>query len=202
MKPSHPIRCACGKFRAALAHPDLGTRAVCYCRDCQAFAHFLGLPPGMLDAAGGTEVVAVGPRSVTFIAGVEHLACMSLTPQGALRWYAACCKTPIGNTPRDPAQYHVGLIRNCLEGVGIDLAETFGPVKMRVNRRGAKHRVEPVPRHTFVAAAAGYIASVTWARVSGRYRTTPFFKPGLAGPLVEPKVLGGSEYAALMRTVE
>ena len=100
MASSHPIRCHCGKFQATVAHPEGGTRAVCYCRDCQAFAHFLGSPKDVLDSLGGTDIVAVRPRYVSFIAGVDNLVCMSLTAQGILRWYAKCCQTPIGNTPR------------------------------------------------------------------------------------------------------
>jgi hypothetical protein len=43
---------------------------VCYCRDCQAFARFLE-NPGMLDAAGGTEVVLVAPGRLRFTTGVD-----------------------------------------------------------------------------------------------------------------------------------
>jgi hypothetical protein len=89
MDNSHPIRCRCGAFRAQVSRPDLGTRAVCYCRDCQAFARFLGLPEGMLDAMGGTDIVVVRPRHVSFTQGQEQLTCMSLSETGTLRFSRA-----------------------------------------------------------------------------------------------------------------
>ena len=78
----HPIRCHCGRLQGEVSHAELGTRAVCYCRDCQAFAHFLESPQDTLDALGGTEVVAVAPRWVSFTTGTEYLVCMSLTERG------------------------------------------------------------------------------------------------------------------------
>ncbi len=140
--PRHALRCNCGSFRAVL-RPPRGTRAVCYCHDCQAFAHYLGLPEGMLDEAGGTPVVAVRPRHVVVVAGAEHLACMSLTERGMLRWYTRCCNTPIGNTPRSMRQHYLGLVHTCLEGGSAGLEASFGPVKMRVNRHGAKSPIVP-----------------------------------------------------------
>jgi len=71
-------------------------RCVCYCRDCQAFAHFLGKVDAILDERGGSEIIQVLPRNLTFTQGIELLACMRLTEKGLLRWYAACCNTPIG----------------------------------------------------------------------------------------------------------
>jgi hypothetical protein len=129
MKTSHPIRCKCGAFEAEVSRPDLGTRAICYCRDCLAFAHFLRLPQGMLDDLGGTDIVAVSPRYVKFTRGVEHLTCMSLSPNGTLRWYTSCCKTAIGNTPRDYKQSHVGLIHSGLElsGSSLDVSDLLTP---------------------------------------------------------------------------
>ena len=58
---SHPIRCRCGKLQGEISHAELGTRAVCYCHDCQAFAHFLGAAEEYFDPLGGTEIVAIAP---------------------------------------------------------------------------------------------------------------------------------------------
>ena len=67
-----PLRCECGKIRGlaeGVAQSE-GTRCVCYCGDCQAFARFLGRD-GILDGrivlismaalAGG----AIGARLLT-----------------------------------------------------------------------------------------------------------------------------------------
>jgi hypothetical protein len=201
MKTNHPIRCRCGAFEAEVYHPELGTRAICYCRDCQAFAHFLGLPDGMLDSLGGTDIVAVRPRYVKFSRGVENLTCMSLSPKGTLRWYTSCCRTPIGNTPRDYRQSHVGLVHSCLELSGASLDSSFGPVRMRVNVQGAKAKPGRNSPFGFAAAVLHYLGSLTWSRLSGKYRVNPFFVGPSGNPRVEPRVLSPSERAALLSAV-
>ena len=58
---------------------------VCYCYDCQAFAHFLVKSEEILDDRGGSEVIQVLPSNVTLTEGVEALACVRLTAKGLLR---------------------------------------------------------------------------------------------------------------------
>jgi hypothetical protein len=41
---------------------------------------------------------------------------------GLLRWYAACCKTPIGNTLPNFRASFVGLIHSCLQNAGAPIA--------------------------------------------------------------------------------
>lgn len=196
MQLTHPIRCRCGQFEAALAKPMQGTRAVCYCGDCQAFARFLGPPAGMLDDLGGTDIVAVLPRHVTFERGLEHLACMSLTPGGTLRWYVRCCNTPIGNTPRDWRRSHIGLIHSSLASGPEGLNEAFGPVRMRVNGHGARAKPPSTPRLSFLVAALRYMAATQWSRWTGGYRINPFFTAE-GQPRHEPRILSPAERAAL-----
>jgi Family of unknown function (DUF6151) len=52
----------------------------------------------ILDVHGATDVIQTSPAQLTLTQGQEFLACMRLTEKGLLRWYAACCSTPIGNT--------------------------------------------------------------------------------------------------------
>src|ERR1700760_285054 len=68
-----------------------------------------------LDARGGSDIVQVLPKNVTFLQGVNSLACMRLTDKGMVRWYASCCKTPIGNTLADYKISFIGLLHDCLE---------------------------------------------------------------------------------------
>ena len=198
MKKSHPIRCRCGSFRAELARPELGIRAVCYCRDCQAYAHFLGSPEEMLDVLGGTDIVAVQPRRIQFTHGCEHLACVSLSANGTLRWYAGCCKTPIGNTPRDAKRFHLGLVHCCLERSGASLDSSFGPVTMRVNAQSAKGKTPANSSILFTGSVLHYIASISWARCSGGWRSNPFFASSTGAPQTPVQVLNPSERAALL----
>jgi hypothetical protein len=192
----HPLRCRCGLLQGLIAQPARGTRGVCYCRDCQAYARFLGPPPGMLDSLGGTDITAVRPHRVSFTGGIEQLACMSLSPRGTLRWYAACCGTPIANTPRDWRVPHVGVPHSALEGPGApSLDASFGPVRLRVNRHGASGTPPRVSMLTTARAIAGFLGSMAITRVTGRYRRTPFFD-ARGRARVEPRILSETERAA------
>ena len=196
MPNAHPIRCRCGKLRGELALPARATHAICYCRDCRAWAHFLGPPAGMLDKLGGTELIAVSPRCVTFTAGIDQLACVSLTAKGPCRWYAACCGTAIGNTPRNIRLSQVGLVHSALDSGGEDLNAVFGPVTMQIFRDSA---IGEAPRSAALRstlAVLRWFASLLGSRVSGSYRINPFFVDGR--PRAEPRQLTEAERAKLL----
>ncbi|KFN43023.1 hypothetical protein N789_10705 [Arenimonas oryziterrae DSM 21050 = YC6267] len=125
---------------------------------------------------------------------------MSLSPKGTLRWYTSCCRTPIGNTPRDYRQSHIGLVHTCLERGEASLDESFGPIRMRVNVQGAKAPPPKGSRIGFVFAVLRYLASMTWSRLSGKYRLNPFFKPD-GSPSAEPLVLSPGQRTTLRSDV-
>jgi hypothetical protein len=176
-----------------LAPSASATRAVCYCSDCQAFARFLGTP-GVVDDDGGTEVVASLPRHLHFTAGLDALACLSLTERGLLRWYARCCNTPIGNTPRNPKVPYVGVISACLEATSPSIESSFGRRRIAVNTQSARHPV----RSTSVATAAAVLRLMSRAaldRIGGAYRSNPFFEPETLQPIRGVHVLSQAERA-------
>lgn len=185
---NHPLRCQCGTLRGQVSQPEKATRIVCYCKDCQAFARFLGKPDDILDDLGGSDILAVHPRTVTFTEGQQALACMSLSPSGMLRWYASCCNTPIGNTSRDVRMAYVGLCHSCLEQPGSSIADAFGPVRMRSATRSAKGPVDASALANAMAIAR-IAASLVAARLSGSYKRTPFFDAARGTPVAAPTVL-------------
>jgi len=197
---NHPLRCRCGTLKGYVSHPEKVSRGVCYCKDCQAFAHFLGTTGDILDEMGGTDVLATLPKYVTFTQGSEALACMSLTENGMLRWYASCCRTPIGNTPRDFKVSHVGLVHTCLEDPPRTLESSFGPVRMRVNTKHAKGKPKLVPMST-IGSILRFSTSLIRARLDGSYKSTPFFAADRGTPVVQPKVLTSSERERVMNAV-
>lgn len=197
---NHPLRCRCGTLKGYVNHPEKVSRGVCYCKDCQAFAHFLGETGNILDELGGTDVVATLTKYVTFTQGVETLACMSLTEHGMLRWYAGCCRTPIGNTPRDFKISHVGLIHSCLESSPSTLESSFGPVRLRLNTQSAKGKPKVMPLST-IASALRFMCSLVRARLDGSYKNTQFFDPNEGTPVVSPEVLTSSEHERLMTSI-
>lgn len=197
---NHPLRCRCGTLKGYVSHPERVSRGVCYCRDCQAYAHFLGKSADILDEMGGTDVVATLAKYLTFTHGFEALACMSLTENGLLRWYASCCNTPIGNTQRDFKVSFVGLVHTCLEDPARSLESSFGPVRMRVNTKTAKGRPKSMPIST-ITSVLRFLASVIRARLDGSYKRTPFFAPDRGTAVVQPKVLTSSERDRVMNAV-
>lgn len=197
---SHPLQCRCGTLKGQVANPRSANRVICYCKDCQAFAHFLGRQSDVLDERGGSEVLQILPKHLTLTQGREVLACMRLTPKGLLRWYAHCCNTPIGNTLDSPKVSFIGLLHSCLETSGPPLDESFGPVRAWVNTKGAGG--EPKPKTVGMATAGSwFIRTVLRARFNGDYKHTPLFAPGTWAPVVTPRVLSGEEHAKVMGAV-
>jgi hypothetical protein len=170
----HRFQCRCGTLQGELDAPARGIRGVCYCHDCRTYAHLLGQPESVLDAWGGTDLVATEARLVRFTAGATSLACVSLSPRGLLRWYARCCDTPIANTPRDRKLPYAGLVHTCLERPDA-LERSFPRVQARVNTKGA---IGTPPRDTGRAGMlryAGLMLRLLASRVRGGWRESPFF---------------------------
>jgi|SRR5690348_12022075 len=182
------LRCQCGTIKGVLTGLGRSNRAVCYCKDCQAFAHALGQADRVLDARGGSDIVQVLPRNLRFTQGVDSLACLRLTPKGLFRWYAGCCRTPIGNTLPTPKWSFIGLVHTCLDTSEVSLDEAFGPVRTWVNTKGAIG--DPKPKEEGVAKAIGWFLCTTMkARFNGDYKRSPFFNPTTGAPIVTPRVL-------------
>ena len=144
MTDSIAIECQCGVIRGTVspASPQIGNHLVCYCDDCQAFADFLDKDSGTLDSLGGTEIFQISPAHVSFSEGKERLACVRLTEKGPLRWYADCCRTPIGNTLATGAIPFLGLIHRCLKKDNDSLDDVLGPIRARVMARYARGPVD------------------------------------------------------------
>ena len=76
------LRCSCGQVRGHVADPSPRTvnRVVCYCADCQAFAHRLGRAD-LLNAQGGSDIVQVAPAALTFVQGQDRITGLRLKTQ-------------------------------------------------------------------------------------------------------------------------
>ena len=189
---AHPLQCRCGRLTGVVVQAARVTRATCYCRDCQAYAHTLGNPEATLDHIGGTDIVATLQQHVRLTKGAESLACLSLSERGLLRWYASCCNTPIANTTRNPRLSYVGLVHTCLGPTQRSLDAAFGPASMPVN---TKHAKAPVATNALrmLTSIAGIFASVARARLNGTYAQSPFFVAPAGKPVVAPRVPGAAE---------
>ncbi|NEQ46726.1 MAG: hypothetical protein F6K00_25535 [Leptolyngbya sp. SIOISBB] len=197
---SHPIQCKCGCLKGSVADVKTANRVVCYCRDCQAFAHFLGNSGDILDRHGGTDIVQTLPKNISFTQGTEVLACMRLTETGLLRWYTTCCKTPIGNTLPSHKMSFVGLVHNCLESSEITLNDSFGSARIYVHTKYAKGESKPKSAG-LMATVIRNLARVLRARIDGTYKQTPFFWVDSGVPIVSPKILSHQEYQDVMDVI-
>ncbi|MES2048045.1 MAG: DUF6151 family protein [Pseudomonadota bacterium] len=189
----HKVQCKCGSIRGQIEGTGTSSRVICYCTDCRAFAHFLGKDADVLDAQGGTEIVQVAQPRLRISQGAEHLSCVRLSPNGMLRWYAACCNTPLGNTMADPKIGFIGMIHSSLDQSRMD--EDFGKAIARLNTSAALGEKKPVQNGLF-----GVIARFIWlvfsTRFSGRYKNSELFNS--AGmPIAQAKILTSEELTIL-----
>jgi len=193
------IRCQCGYVvgTATGLSPGAGTRVVCYCDDCQAFADQLGQGEVVLDRNGGTEIFQMSPAALTVSRGLDRLVCLKLTRKGPLRWYTDCCKTPIGNTPATYKLPYVGLILACVVTAGDSLDQVLGPVRVRVMTRHARGDLGTLP-DAHDGFSLSHIARILWKiltwRVRGDHQHSPFFDPETGVPIAAPLLRGDDRH--------
>lgn len=185
----HPLSCQCGALQGRVALKGLGNHLICHCRDCQAFARYLGRAEAVLDGQGGSEIVQVTPDRIEITQGQDHLAAMRLSPKGLVRWYAACCRTPLGNTLPSRKLPFVGLLHSCLRLAPLE--PSFGPVKARFSAESALGEPRPVDQGKWPVIART-LRMIAACRLSGRYRRTPFFNEQDT-PVAVPEVVDAGE---------
>jgi hypothetical protein len=190
------LRCRCGEVQGTVtnATPKASNRVICYCDDCQAFAHYLGRAD-LLDASGGTDIVQVAPAALSFQRGSQRIAGVRLTPKGLYRWYADCCKTPIGNT-HSPSLPFVGIVAKLFgnrkdELFGKPIGGVLGKFAIGDPPEGS---VRPNPR--LIVRALGNI--LRW-RLTGRAFPHPFFDRDTRAPSRPVTTLSPAERDALRK---
>ena len=185
-----PIRCSCGSLRGVArgVSRSAGNRYVCYCDDCQSFAKYLGRADEILDAHGGTDIFQMSPARLEITEGGNRLACVRLTPNGILRWYTDCCKTPIGGTLPTRQVPFIGLIHSCMNTEGKSRDETLGPVRAGVNGRYATGDRTEINAHDRTPLSVRFRVSrkLLWWRLRGDHNRSPFFDD-TGAPMVVPR---------------
>ena len=186
------VRCRCGALRgvAAEVSPANVNRALCYCRDCRAYLHWLERED-LVDAQGGTEIIQLARNRLRIDEGISHVRSLRLSSRGLHRWYADCCNTPIGNTM--PSIPFIGLARAALDVVEEGDA-TFGPplytsLETAIGGRPPGARISA----RGLAHVTGLLASWAW---NGLGHPTPLFDRENR-PTIEPRVLADDERQTL-----
>lgn len=182
-----PFACNCRKLRGTLlgVSPRNGTRAECFCHDCRAAEVFAGQPD---PAPGPVQLYQTVPFRVRFDAGADQLAPFTFSEKGPLRWQARCCGATMFLTARSPKLAFTSFRTDRLED-----DRPLGPVVARafVRKPNGKRGHEGLARFIF-----GFLRRTIAARVSGRWRDTPFFD-NKGAPVQEVHIVSEAERAAL-----
>ena len=189
---NHQLQCQCGALRGHVSHTDLALRGVCYCKDCRAYSHHLGVASATHDSFGGAEFVATQAQHISLTGGTQNLGCLSLSEKGLLRWYAKCCNTPIANTTRKWTVPYVGIVHTCLKADSASFERSFPRLQMRVNT-GSATQTPPGMFFSTLVSLAGFMPRVLASRVNGAYRHTPFFSPPAGLPVAPVTVLSEAQ---------
>ena len=191
------LSCRCTEVRGLVANASPATvnRVVCYCNDCQAFAHRLGRAD-LLDVHGGSDIVQVAPAALSFTQGRDRIAGLRLSPKGLYRWYARCCHTPLGNTV-GPAIPFVGIVTQAFETGSQTANDVFGPP---IGAIYGKYAVGTAPRGSTglnLPLMARAIRMMLGWRLGGRTWPHPFFDEATRATKYEVLVLLQEEREAL-----
>jgi hypothetical protein len=128
---------------------------------------------------------------VAFTAGTDQIAALRLTDRGLVRWYAGCCRTPLGNTLATAALPFIGVVRVCMDAAPTAL----GPIRGRGFAKSAKGGRAAVPKDglpELVMVARVFAKLIGW-RLRGDHKRTALFDSATGRPLAVPRVLDAAE---------
>ncbi len=189
--------CRCGEVRARVtnASPRTVNRIVCYCDDCQAFAHQIGRAD-LLNSQGGSDIVQLAPATLTFLQGQQRIVGLRLTPKGLFRWYASCCNTPVGNT-LTPAIPFVGIVAQGFDHAAQQADEVFGPPRGAILGKYAIGTPPAGSTGLNLPLLLRAIGKVLGWRLQGKAWPHPFFNRDKSEPIYPVTVLSKEEREAL-----
>ena len=174
-----PLSCRCGEVTGIVKDVtnSSGNRLICCCSDCQAFVSKLMPEDNILDAHGGTDIYQTSPASIEITTGREKIRYLRLTEKGTFRWYADCCKTPIGNT-LGPKMPFVGLIHG-FWAEKPRWEEVVGPPSARVQTKYALNLPADAPKPVGfpLGVTLKIMLKILGWKMFGKGKPNPFFDP-------------------------
>jgi hypothetical protein len=199
MSQTVELRCRCGQVEGTVsnASPRTSSRVICYCDDCQAFLHHLGRSE-LLDAHGGTDIIQVAPARLVYRRGADQIRGIRLSPKGMYRWYASCCKTPLGNT-MSPAIPFVGIVAQAFQHKEQRPDDIFGEPIGRVLGKFAIGTPPPGSTSLNLGLLWRALRAVLGWRLSGKTWPHPFFIRETRAPAYPVTILSSAEREALRR---
>jgi len=188
-------RCDVVRGRVSEASPRTVNRVICYCDDCQAFAHYLGRAE-LLDPRGGSDIVQLAPASLTFHNGQQRIVGVKLTSNGLYRWYASCCNTPLGNTV-SPSIPFVGVMTEAFQTGSQLPAQLFGRPVGAIKGEYAIGGPAPRSKGIGLSLMVRSIAKVLDWKLTGRTWPHPFFDQSTRKPIYPVTSLSLEQRGAL-----
>lgn len=180
--------CSCGAIKGTVrgVSRSTGSHAVCHCADCRAAEVFLGQPD---PAPKPVSIYQTSPDRIVFDEGYDKLAVFSFGEKNVLRWHASCCGSPLCNTVRNPKISFASMRTNRMHD-----QDAIGPViaSGHIPTTTDKPRHEGMPR--FIWAIFSRIIA---ARISGRWKQTPFFDSETLKPVREVQIVDKAKRAAI-----
>jgi hypothetical protein len=197
MATTAELRCRCGEVTGTVnnASAEAVNHIVCYCDDCQAFAHQLGRAD-LLDAKGGSDIVQLAPATLSFTKGKDRIAGMRLSPKGLYRWHTTCCNTPVGNT-LGPAIPFVGIVTQAFDTGAQRADQMFGAPAGAILGKYAIGEPPPGSTRLNLPLLLRAIGKVLGWRLRGRTWPHPFFRKGEPKPIYPVTVLSPEQREAL-----
>ena len=194
------LKCRCGTLRGKLVgySKSQSNRMICFCEDCQAYAHFLGCAPEVLDPNGGTDIFPTTQSQWKLLHGAEHLQCIRLSPKGMYRWYAGCCKTPLANSMAATKMPFAGTFRILVDSSKSHKKadELLGPIRGGMLAKYAIGKPEGAHQTVSPRIIFSVLRFLIPAILKRAHQPSPFFhKTG--EPRVAPYVLTIEERSAL-----
>lgn len=145
------LKCKCWKV-TGLAHKvsvDNWNRIICHCTDCQSFAEYLKNEVLILDNHKWTDIFQMPLSNIEIISWKESIKCIKLSDKWLYRWYADCCKTPIGNTMTSKANF-IWVVHNFMDIKNRDEVlwpvRAFAFLKTNTSERQATPLIKMLPR--------------------------------------------------------
>lgn len=189
-----PFACECGAVSGTLRIGAEGDHLICHCSDCQDLAHHLGHGQ-VLDAHGGTALYQTRCARMRLLSGRDRLACVHLTDEPTLRWYAACCRTPLFNT--------IGTGK--LPFITVQLAacdpaareRLLGPPRGHLFTQEAVGDASGLQEMSRAALMARFFLRAIKDILSGDHRRAALFDARTLAPIVVPHRLTAAERQAL-----
>ncbi len=178
--------CQCGMVTGALtrAGPQSGDHVVCHCTDCQKFASVLGAETRIFGAFRGTALYQGRCAAMSISTGKDKLACLHLTEKPTLRWYAACCNTPMFNTyANSRVPYITTLLANCIpdeveQHIGPALGHLFLPSEAKAKAEFVSMSFAHLMRRFFIRMIKDLMA--------GDRKKSVLFDPLTLEPITQP----------------